>query len=114
MHVSSVPFITLFLFPFWIISLSCVDFAFLLSKFKHLRTHSVRYAFNSFYFFVLTYAVPHNDKAAQAGTGFRAACLCHDSAGCKRKECLLFWERVGEKGKACGTGMCVFDFPVLM
>lgn len=55
-----------------------------------------------------------DDKAAQAGAGSRAACLCHDSAGCKRKECLLFQERVGEKGRHVGQACaCIFDFLVL-
>lgn len=46
-----------FFFSFWFISPSCVDFVFLLPKFKHLKNRSVGYAFSSFYFFFLTYAV---------------------------------------------------------
>lgn len=109
MHVSSVSFTHPFCFPSGL-SLSCVHSVFLLSEFKYLKNPCIGYAFNRFFFFFLNLhcSVLVDDKAAQAGASSRAACLCHDSAGCKRKECFLFWERVGEKGEARVTGMCVY------
>lgn len=98
MNVSSVPFIGLFFFLSGL-SLSHSDFAFLLSKFKHLKNHSIGYAFSSCFFFFLNLgcAVPHDDKAAEAGAGFRAACAMIQQV-VKGRNAFFFgkgWERKG-------------------